>query len=583
MLSLINIKSFTKVLTLFCLLVFLYTIFPESYELLKSFLKYIIIIFTIIILLIYNQILSDSNKSFSSKSEKQVAENIFLQTNSSEKIKNDYKKLNSLIIDMVSKINKQLVSGIFIIDPKNQSFVLQSGESSEFKDSIPFNNSTVENYINKNKKLHQKEHPDTWNKLFHSQSWRGSECAILNPILIQNKTAGFLLSRANHFTDLGDKELNILDSLGEFISYSLCNLDSLEKHALGGDSKSIILDILSNLDFKSDSQNIYNKFKYLLLTMFDYDRLTVSIRKQNENRRKYDKGLNLIIMLTDGTKDKFVKGTDFPTNGSMHGMPVVNGSSFKTTNWQQSYPNMVRFKSDENNDHNYKSVIGAPIIIDTESKGSIVLERRNDIPFSTIDLNNLELIGQVLGSALHWRYEYEKIHMNATHDGLSGLLNHQTFKEKFRDEIQRAARFQQKMAIMIFDLDKFKNVNDTLGHQYGDYVIQTVSKIIEENVRAVDVVARYGGEEFAVILINTTAVMSDVVAKRIVSNIADYNFSMDGIATRLTISGGMSEYPTHSEEMKALIEYADKAMYATKAAGGNNINIHNQYEKEHDR
>ena len=114
-------------------------------------------------------------------------------------------------------------------------------------------------------------------------------------------------------------------------------------------------------------------------------------------------------------------------------------------------------------------------------------------------------------------------------------------------------------------------------------MIQTVSKIIEENVRAVDVVARYGGEEFAVILINTTAVMSDVVAKRIVSNIADYNFSMDGIATRLTISGGMSEYPTHSEEMKTLIEFADKAMYATKATGGNNINIHNQYEKEHDR
>ena len=136
------------------------------------------------------------------------------------------------------------------------------------------------------------------------------------------------------------------------------------------------------------------------------------------------------------------------------------------------------------------------------------------------------------------------------------------------------------MAIMIFDLDKFKNVNDTLGHQYGDYVIQTVSKIMEENVRAVDVVARYGGEEFAVILINTTAAMSNVVAKRIVSNIADYNFSMDGIETRLTISGGMSEYPTHSKEMKTLIEYADKAMYATKGAGGNNISIHNQYEKE---
>ena len=95
-----------------------------------------------------------------------------------------------------------------------------------------------------------------------------------------------------------------------------------------------------------------------------------------------------------------------------------------------------------------------------------------------------------------------------------------------------------------------------------------------DNVRAVDVVARYGGEEFAIILINTTAAMSNVVAKRIVSNIADYNFSMNDIDTKITISGGMSEYPTHTKEMKELIEYADQAMYETKQNGGNNITIH---------
>ena len=122
-------------------------------------------------------------------------------------------------------------------------------------------------------------------------------------------------------------------------------------------------------------------------------------------------------------------------------------------------------------------------------------------------------------------------------------------------------------------------MNDTLGHQYGDYVIQTVSKILQDNVRAVDVVARYGGEEFAVILINTTAVMSNMVAKRIVDNIADYKFSMDGVDTRLTISGGMSEYPTHAENVKELIEMADQAMYATKQKGGNGIIIHNEDEK----
>ena len=231
-------------------------------------------------------------------------------------------------------------------------------------------------------------------------------------------------------------------------------------------------------------------------------------------------------------------------------------------------------KSSELSDYKYKSMMGVPIIIEGESRGAIILEKVDTIPFLKQELADLILIGQMLGSALHWKFEYEKIHKNATHDGLSGLLNHQTFKEKFNDEIQRAARFQQKMAVMMFDLDKFKKVNDTLGHQYGDYVIQTVAKIMVDNVRAVDVVARYGGEEFAVILINTTAVMSNIVAQRIVDSIAEYQFSLNGVETQLTISGGMSEYPTHADNMRQLIEIADQELYATKDRGGNGITIH---------
>ena len=140
------------------------------------------------------------------------------------------------------------------------------------------------------------------------------------------------------------------------------------------------------------------------------------------------------------------------------------------------------------------------------------------------EVKNLEKVGRILGSSLEWVNEYNKIYENATHDGLSGLLNHQTFKERFNDEIKRAERFQHKMSIMIFDLDKFKNINDTLGHQYGDYIIQTCSKIMKDNVRAVDVVARYGGEEFAIILINTSVMMSNIVAQRIVDTIANYPF-----------------------------------------------------------
>ena len=75
-------------------------------------------------------------------------------------------------------------------------------------------------------------------------------------------------------------------------------------------------------------------------------------------------------------------------------------------------------------------------------------------------MKNLEIIGKSLGSSLEWLIQYNKIYENATHDGLSGLLNHQTFKERFNDEIQRAERFQHKMSVMIFDLDKFKKEFD---------------------------------------------------------------------------------------------------------------------------
>ena len=72
------------------------------------------------------------------------------------------------------------------------------------------------------------------------------------------------------------------------------------------------------------------------------------------------------------------------------------------------------------------------------------MEKKDKSPFSKSELKNLMLVGKVLGSALNWRYEYKKIHKNATHDGLSGLLNHQTFKERFNDEIQRAERGSAK-------------------------------------------------------------------------------------------------------------------------------------------
>ena len=574
--SMVNYKTFTRALTLFCLLVFLYTIIPQNYNWIESILKYILIIFVVIILMMYNKILSISQDTeIQNQNTTDTDAIIHDGPLNSQIFKNQFNSLAETVLSLSSSISSNCSSAIYIVDPEKQSFILQTEDNNKFLESIPISNQLVNKFNQKDTKLYQKDTPEKWDEIFRHQNWRGSECAIFCPINLSNNTVGFILSMVDHFTDIDKKELSFHNELGSFISFGINTLGVLEERMISEENKSLILEILANIDFKSDNQIIYNKFKFLIVSLFKYDRLTISIKKESKNRREYDKGLNLIIKVVDGDKDLFTEGTDFPTNGSLHGLPVIKGKSITTSNWQETYNNLFRFSSTESNENLYKPVLGVPIIVNKQNTGSILLERRSSPTFSKMDEENLLLIGNVLGSALHWKNEYEKIYIDATHDGLSGLLNHQTFKERFQDEVKRAERFKHKMAIMIFDLDKFKKVNDTLGHQYGDYVIQTVAKIMLDNVRAVDVVARYGGEEFAIILINTTAAMSNVVAKRIVSNIADYKFSMDNIETRITISGGMSEYPTHTKKMKELIEYADQAMYETKQNGGNDITIHN--------
>ena len=576
------LNTFTKILSFSFILVFIYLFIPSHYLILEQILKYGIIISIIIALMFYKQVIekvSLNTNDYNIKTmESSKSYNSYYKLKNSDLTKTLFKNLKEIAISMADNINLKSKSALYIFDPKARMFFLQAGNKTDFKESISMDNKKVVEYIFNSKKIHQKDNLELWINLFPDNSWRGSECAIFSPVKLHGSDLGFILTYFNHFKNLRDEDIKIFKKLGEFITFNIENLDSLEHWRSQELSKNLILDILSNLNVKSDEQNIFNQFKYFFRTSFQYDRLTISLRKETKNRRKIDKSINSIIKLTDGIKDDFVEGSEFPNNGTLHGLPIISGESIVSEDWNVLLPNLSRFNSQESGTTNYKIILGSPIIIGGEAKGSIMLEKNEGPPFTENDIKNLETVGKTLGTSLEWLIEYNKIYDNATHDGLSGLLNHQTFKERFNDEIQRAERFQHKMSVMIFDLDKFKNINDTLGHQYGDYIIQTCSKIMKDNVRAVDVVARYGGEEFAIILINTDDVMSNIVAQRIVDTIANYPFKIDNVEAKMTISGGMSQYPSDSKNMKELIEYADQAMYSSKQVGGNKFSIHSKAE-----
>ncbi|NMM13845.1 MAG: diguanylate cyclase [Rhodoferax sp.] len=159
----------------------------------------------------------------------------------------------------------------------------------------------------------------------------------------------------------------------------------------------------------------------------------------------------------------------------------------------------------------------------------------------------------------------------ANHDGLTGLPNRALFVERLRHAIAHAHRNREKVAVMFLDLDKFKQINDTLGHHVGDQLLQVVAQRLTTCVREDDTVARLGGDEFTVIL-ESIANTDDVpyVAQKIIDSLSR-PMLLDGHEITVTVSVGISLYPADSEQSDDLIKYADTAMYLAKKVGRNNF------------
>ncbi len=162
-------------------------------------------------------------------------------------------------------------------------------------------------------------------------------------------------------------------------------------------------------------------------------------------------------------------------------------------------------------------------------------------------------------------------------DSLTGLYNHRYFHERLRAELTRASRSHDAVAVLMFDLDDFKRVNDVYGHAQGDELLIEVGRLASEIVRGSDVVCRIGGEEFGVIMPSCDARDALGLAIRLVRRLADTEFDPTG---RVTISLGVAEGPQHAMNPRDLIACAEAAMMTAKAQGKNQTVLYGDREIE---
>jgi diguanylate cyclase (GGDEF)-like protein/PAS domain S-box-containing protein len=186
----------------------------------------------------------------------------------------------------------------------------------------------------------------------------------------------------------------------------------------------------------------------------------------------------------------------------------------------------------------------------------------------------------VMGNDVTAKKEYqEKMEYMAYHDSLTGLPNRYLLDKYLEEAIQKCAKTNQELSIMLIDLDRFKFINDTLGHKLGDSLLIQVSERLKKSVRENDIVARQGGDEFLVLLKNTNLSIVKNLAEGIINSFTS-PFNLEGDEFITSPSIGISVYPKDGHDKETLTRHADTAMYMAKKRGKNNFQFYNNEKEE---
>jgi len=219
----------------------------------------------------------------------------------------------------------------------------------------------------------------------------------------------------------------------------------------------------------------------------------------------------------------------------------------------------------------FRSALVVPLSVHKEPYGFLYLTDEQPEAFGSDDLRTVDLLATLASLTLDNIQLYQEVHQLAIHDALTQLFTQRAFLDRLKEELLRAGRSQMPVSLLMADIDHFKKYNDTYGHQAGDELLRTVSRLLMKHVRPVDCVARYGGEEFCVILPNTVHDQAVALAQRIRQAVADEPFVFKGKRTQVTMSLGVSSFPKDATSQSQLIRSADERLYRSKDGGRNQV------------
>jgi diguanylate cyclase (GGDEF)-like protein len=219
----------------------------------------------------------------------------------------------------------------------------------------------------------------------------------------------------------------------------------------------------------------------------------------------------------------------------------------------------------------FAAMIGTRISVADASYGSLCFAspQPRPRPFDDVDRDLVQLMGALVGSAIERGRSRSRLHTLAYTDTVTTLPNRLWLVEQLRDRIEEARITGTPLGVLFLDLDRFKDINDTLGHESGDSLLQIIGKRLAGAIRGTDVVARMGGDEFVILALGSpdTAALT-ALAERVIAAVEE-PVHMGGLEHFVTTSIGIASYPADGRDAETLVKHADVAMYRAKDRGRN--------------
>jgi diguanylate cyclase (GGDEF)-like protein len=198
--------------------------------------------------------------------------------------------------------------------------------------------------------------------------------------------------------------------------------------------------------------------------------------------------------------------------------------------------------------------------------GMIAVLPKDNKEYNDDKIELLSTVSNILAMSLKNAQEYHRLKEMAVKDGLTGILNRKGFQDFLQKEFHSAKRYHRQLSLIMIDVDNFKNINDSLGHQAGDLVLRELAGCLMGSVRQADIVSRYGGDEFVILLPNTDIKQAEMLLRRVLSDIRNHVFEWESKTIDVKISCGMSTAGELEklETEKDLISKADARLYDAK-------------------